>query len=157
MPSKAAFTTNGAAAAGQAAITGRCYCGKTTIAAPDLPLVTTYCHCNSCRRLTGAPVSAFCAFARGALDIHPAPHHAAPVSEGVERWFCAGCGSALAAVYDYLPDQVYVPIGIIDQADQITPSLHSHMQSALGWLHIDDDLPRSDSSGRDALNASRTP
>ena len=119
-----------------------------------MPQITTYCHCNSRRRLTGAPVAPFCDFARGDLNIDPAPHHAEPVNDGVERWFCAGCGSSLAATYDYLPDQVYVPVGIIDQAEQTAPTLHAHAQSRLGWLHITDDLPRSASSGRDTLNTS---
>jgi hypothetical protein len=100
-------------------------------------------------------VAAFSAFSKSDLDIYPAPHHADVVNEGVNRWFCAGCGTALAATYDYLPNQVYVPIGVIDQANDLIPAQHSHAESTLTWLHIDDDLPRSGQSGRDALNAAQ--
>ena len=55
------------------------------------------------------------------------------------------------ATYDYLPDQTYVPLGVLDQADTLAPQLHCHADSALPWLHIDDDLPRSAASGRDTL------
>lgn len=150
MPSKQAFTTSETPSSPP--VTGRCYCGKTTVSARKSPLITTYCHCSSCRRLTGAPVAAFSAFTAGDLDISPAPHHAAPVTNGVDRWFCADCGTSLAATYDYLPDQIYVPLGLLDQADALAPTHHSHAGSALPWLHINDDMPRSDGSGRDALN-----
>ena len=43
-------------------ITGRCYCGKTTIRASRPPQMVAYCHCQDCRRATGAPVAAFAAF-----------------------------------------------------------------------------------------------
>jgi hypothetical protein len=67
--------------------------------------------------------------------------------------FCPKCGSPLAASYDYLPGQTYVPIGVLDQADQFAPEQHSHADSALPWLHITDDLPRFSASGRGRLNA----
>lgn len=73
---------------------------------------------------------------------------------GVTRWFCRNCGTALLAHYDYLPDQLYVPIGIIDQATDIKPEMHCYAKSGMPWLHIQDDLDRHDDSGSDALNQS---
>ena len=75
---------------------------------------------------------------------------------GVERWNCAACGSPLAAWFPYLPDQVYIPIGIMEQADALPPQLHSHADSALPWLHIDDTVPRQSGTARDALAESGT-
>ncbi|MEM9784149.1 MAG: GFA family protein [Pseudomonadota bacterium] len=105
-----------------------------------------------CRRWTGAPVAAFAAFPAGSVTLTPDPGPFSTVA-GVERWFCRSCGSPLAARFDYLPDQIYVPIGVIDQADTILPAMHSHHGARLSWLHIDDDLPRPDASARDALNS----
>ena len=134
-----------------ATVTGRCYCGAVSIAATAPPQTVTYCHCEDCKRWTGAPAPAFAAFARISLNLMPEPQ---PVSHapGVKRWFCAACGSALAATFDYLPGQVYVPLGVLDQAADMPPSLHCHAGSALPWLHIDDDLPRADASGRNVLS-----
>ncbi|MEO0401072.1 MAG: GFA family protein [Pseudomonadota bacterium] len=114
-------------------------------------MTVAYCHCTDCRRWTGAPVAAFAAFLRS--DLVAAPALAPPLEHapGVERWTCPKCGSPLAARFDYLPDQVYVPLGIIDQADRLAPVLHSHADSALPWLHIDDDTPRAPASARDVL------
>jgi hypothetical protein len=149
LPSDPAFTTTQTHVSPP--VTGRCYCGKTTFSATNYPYITTYCHCSDCRRLSGAPAAAHCAFTPADLNITPAPHHAAAVTKGVERWFCEHCGTALAATYDYLPDQVYVPLGVIDQINEISPQFHCHAESMLPWLEIDDDLPRSSDSGRDVL------
>ncbi|WP_420011810.1 GFA family protein [Tateyamaria sp.] len=115
------------------------------------PRTASYCHCVDCRRWTGASVAAFAAF--DAVSVHGL---GAPVvhPSGAERWNCADCGSPLAARFAYLPDQTYVPVGILDQADAIAPALHSHADSQLPWLHIADDLPRFEASARSRLSGS---
>ncbi|MEM9761172.1 MAG: GFA family protein [Pseudomonadota bacterium] len=133
-------------------LNGRCYCGATTLTADASPLVVSYCHCEDCRRWTGAPLPAFVALPEGALTLTPEPHPFSAVP-GVKRWFCPRCGSPLAARFDYLPGQVYVPLGVVDQAAALAPELHSHADAALPWLHVADDLPRHSGSARDALNA----
>ncbi|WP_299690168.1 GFA family protein [uncultured Tateyamaria sp.] len=111
-----------------------------------------YCHCRDCRRWTGGPVAAFAAFDRTALTATPPLPAPASHSAGVERWNCTACGSPLAAQFDYLPTQVYVPLGILDQIDAAAPQLHCHAESAPRWLHIADDLPRQTGSARDTLS-----
>lgn len=136
-----------------AGFTGRCYCGAVTLRAASPPLITTYCHCSDCRRLTGAPVGAFSAFAEGAITASPGLGDPVEIRPGVTRWFCRSCGSQLAARYAYLPEQIYTPVGLWDQAAEFEPQSHSHMASALPWFHLQDDLPRHEASGRDRLNA----
>ncbi len=135
------------------AVTGRCYCGQTRIEADASPFTVAYCHCGDCRRWTGAPAPAFAAFREGQVRLTPAHTPAKPVTEGVTRWICPDCGSALLARFDYLLNQVYVPLGVIDQAQDFPPELHCHADAALPWLHLDDGLPRTGGSGRGTLNA----
>jgi hypothetical protein len=134
-------------------LTGRCYCGASVISAGPA-LTASYCHCTDCRRWTGAPVAAFAAVAAETLVL---PGNAAlfDSGSGVQRWTCPACGSPLACAFDYLPGQVYLPLGVLDQADALPPRLHSHADAALPWLHISDDLPRAHASARASLNASR--
>ncbi len=132
-------------------ITGQCYCGAVSLAADGPPEVVSYCHCDDCRRVTGAPVAAFAAFATDALHVTPALGAPISANPGVNRWFCHQCGSPLAATFDYLPGQVYVPLGLLDQADILPPKLHSHADKCLPWLQIKDDLPREHGSARDSL------
>lgn len=132
-------------------ITGRCYCGATTIRATQAPQTIAYCHCRDCRRVTGAPVAAFAAFEASAVTVSPNEGQRVSVNPGVERTFCPSCGSPLLGRYAYLPGQVYVPIGLLDQADDLAPQMHVHSSERLAWLHIDDDLERIAASGRESL------
>ena len=132
-------------------ITGRCYCGRTTIAATRPPSAVAYCHCIDCRRATGAPVAAFAAFDEADVTFTPNDGTKANVNPGVERTFCPDCGSPLAGRYDYLPGQVYVAVSLLDQADDLAPQLHAHASQRLKWLHIDDDLERDVSTSRAKL------
>lgn len=138
-----------------AVFTARCYCGASRLRLDRAPLTAAYCHCRDCRRWTGAPVGAFAAFLPAALSADPPLGAGISLAPGVRRWNCPTCGSPLAARFDYLPRQVFIPLGIIDQADQIAPQNHCHAAAALPWLHLSDDLPRDASSARERLNATR--
>ena len=124
---------------------GRCYCGAHSVRAVGF-LSAAYCHCADCRRITGAPVAAFGAYQTVRIEPSVLPKS---FVRGVTRWACQSCGSALAATFDYLPGQTYVPLGILDAPP--APQMHCHTDSAVPWLHIDDDLPRHSGSGRDGL------
>lgn len=133
-------------------VSGRCYCGATTIRATALPRDIAYCHCIDCRRVTAAPVAAFAAFDETAVTFSPHDGTKVHANPGVERTFCGECGSSLAGRYDYLPGQVYIGLGLLDQAEAFAPKLHAHCSQRLTWLHIDDDLERFEGSARTKLN-----
>ena len=137
-----------------AVITGRCYCGATTITATQLPQTVAYCHCKDCRRVSGAPVAAYAAFDETAVTFSPDGGRKVHVNPGVVRSFCADCGSPLADRYDYLPGQVYIAVGVLDQADDLAPQLHAYESQRLTWLHIDDDLERFATTSRARLSVS---
>ena len=130
--------------------TGRCYCGASCLFAEGEPEIVTYCHCSDCRRATGAPVAAFAQFPESAVKMK------GPVGtrshRGVSRQFCTSCGSPLTARFDYLPGRIYLAVGCLDAAAELTPELHCHFDARLPWLCIKDDLARIPTSGRRALN-----
>lgn len=132
-------------------ISGKCYCGAITFRAAAKPQTVAYCHCRDCRQSTGAPVAAFAAFKEGDITFEPSEGKTVAVSSGVIRSFCSDCGSPLTGRYDYLPEQVYVPIGVIDQANDLAPELHAHAQERLKWLCIVDDIERSPGTSRASL------
>ncbi len=113
----------------------------------------TYCHCGDCKRATGAPVVAFAAFDFDDFTVMPGLPAPVSVTDGVRRWFCRDCGSPVAATYDYLPGMVYVPLGLIDQADALAPQMHAHAGSRFHWMDAGIDLPSHDGSARDRLTA----
>ncbi len=72
-------------------------------------------------------------------------------TEGVHRRNCPKCGTPLTARFGYLPGQVYVPVGILDEAAALAPQVECHVASHLPWVPIDPDLPASDGSARETL------
>ncbi|MGH1577258.1 GFA family protein [Planktotalea sp.] len=137
----------------EALFSGRCYCGQATFKSNRSPETVAFCHCGDCKRWTGSPAPAFAAFEEGALTFTPALSAAISINSGVDRWNCPKCGSPLAARFDYLPDQIYIPLGLLDQADALPARLHCHAEKSLAWLHISDDLPRSVGTARAELNS----
>ena len=103
--------------------------------------------------MSGAPVSAFAAFPIDRICFAPTLDDGFSANPGVTHWFCRTCGSPLAATYVYLPGQIYVPLGLLDQAADLPPCLHAHADAGLAWLHIADTLPRIDGSSRDHLKS----
>lgn len=132
-------------------ITARCYCGHVALSSTRPPNTVAFCHCKDCRRWTGSPAPAFVAIARDALVTKPSLGAPVITNPGVERWNCARCGSPLAATFDYLPDQIYVPLGLVDQADQLPAQIHCHSEQQLPWLHIQDSAARGIGSAREDL------
>ena len=133
-------------------IEGRCYCGRTRIRARAEPRSVCYCHCEDCRRISGAPVSVLAAFDAYAVTVTPEPATAS-AAPGTLRAFCGACGSPVMGTYDYLPGQVFVPVGLLDAAHRLKPTHHAHHGARLPWLALSDDAPRVDGSSRAVLNA----
>ncbi len=73
------------------------------------------------------------------------------INAGVNRWICGKCGSPMAATFDYLPTQIYIPIGVIDDADDLSPQVHCFAEQALSWLHMNDGVTKQTGTGRDTL------
>jgi len=132
-------------------ITGRCYCGAVGIAADGPPKRVVYCHCADCKRSTGAPVAAYAAFAEEDVRFDPLEAVGDVERPGARRSFCKACGSPVAGRYEYLPGQVYVPLGVLDQAEVLGPEMHAHWGERYGWLCLRDDLARVEGSSRDLL------
>ena len=126
----------------------RCFCGACdeTITAPLLTVAA--CHCADCRRWTGAALPVFAAFAAAELTEVGKMFHA---DSGSRRWNCAECGSPLMATFPYLPEQIYIPVGVLDTAEALMPKVQSYKTEALGWIHLDGDVAAFEGSSRDAL------
>jgi len=137
-------------------LTGRCYCGATTFNTTQEPQTIAYCHCDSCRRATGGPVAAFAALDENTVTFTPNEGRKISINPGVTRTFCSECGSSLTGRYDYLPGQVYISIGVIDQANDFPPRIHCHESERFSWLHIDDNLERVSSTARLKVKAPST-
>src|SRR6266576_5513586 len=82
---------------------GSCLCGAVRFVATGQPESVAWCHCESCRKHSGAPVSVFVAFKRAAYVVAKGEITKLNSSPGKLRGFCVRCGSALTCESERLP------------------------------------------------------
>jgi hypothetical protein len=124
------------------ALEGGCLCGGIRYRTSGDPIAIVYCHCNSCRRASGAPVVAWAMWALDCFEFAAGKPGVYVSSPGVERRFCASCGTPLTYVADYMPDLVDVTVASFDNPRALAPQMHIWDSERVPWLALADRLPR---------------
>jgi hypothetical protein len=117
---------------------GGCICGAVRFVATGQPKWVAWCHCQSCRRHSGAPVSVFAAFERAAYTVTKGEIAKFNSSPGTRRGFCAKCGSTLTYESEHSPTETHFHVGAFDQAEWLAPTQHDFPEERLSWLHLGD-------------------
>ncbi len=123
-------------------LTGGCLCGGIRYRVRGAAIVTTLCHCSLCRRAAGAPLVAWAMFPLGSFGLESGALAIYPSSPGVERGFCGRCGTTLSFTASFLPGLIDLTIASFDEPERLPPQLHMWERERIGWLALDDDLPR---------------
>lgn len=124
-------------------LTGGCHCGAVRFAiAAGGVTIGGYCHCSICRRLSGAPVTAWVAVAEGAYAVTAGRPVTYRSSDHGGRDFCASCGSQL--LYRGDDGTVTVSTTALDTPDDpaVAPQIHIYTGNRLPWFDTADELPR---------------
>ncbi|HUY29338.1 MAG TPA: GFA family protein [Candidatus Binataceae bacterium] len=128
--------------------TGGCLCRSIRFEI-DRVFDVIYCHCNHCRRSSGAPVIVTAQVAGDAFRLTAgAPSQYATSSTGCS-YFCAKCGSGLYGEYLVVNHPLAVDgryfsvrVGTFDDPERVRPQIHQFVESKLSWFDTTDDLPR---------------
>jgi hypothetical protein len=102
-----------------------------------------YCHCNRCRKQTGAPVSAFVHVPRAGFKLLSGELIA-------ELWERRGRGMICASFWGGVcfdmgdRDLLSIDIGLLDEPARVRPTFHQCVSSKLPWLELNANLPRFD-------------
>jgi hypothetical protein len=116
----------------------RCLCGAVRFQAAGAPQWVLWCHCDSCRRHTGAPASVFVAFANDAVTVTQGEIAKFTSSPGVERGFCAKCGTTLTCSNERLVDETHFHVGAFERAAELAPAGEFFAEERLPWMpHAD--------------------
>ena len=121
---------------------GGCLCGAVRYEVSGEPVTVALCHCSMCRRSSAAPAVAWALFDQGGLRFVSGKPAAYASSPGVERAFCARCGTPLTFRADFLPGLVDVTVGSMDAPATLPPRMHMWAAKQLPWLLLADSLPR---------------
>jgi hypothetical protein len=115
---------------------GRCLCGAVAYRAEGAPKWIANCHCASCRRAVGAPLTTYAGFpaerfawAAGT----PARHRSSP---GVTRTFCGRCGRSLTYEGERWPGEVHVLVATLDRPEDFPPQRDAFVEEKLPWLQL---------------------
>lgn len=123
-------------------VSGRCLCGAVAFAAGPALYPATLCHCESCRRASGAHAVGWVTVEASSLSWPRAAPKAFQSSTGVTRTFCAACGSPLTYQNARRPGEIDVTIGSLDEPGNFAPTDHLWMEDAVTWDRPEDGLPQ---------------
>ncbi len=123
-------------------ITGRCFCGAIRYECGAALYPPTLCHCQSCRRVSGAHALGWLTVATGELRYTRGQPVEFESSPGRHRGFCAGCGSPTSYRSDLRPGEADLTLGTLDAPGRMAPADHIWMEDAPGWDKPGDGLPR---------------
>ena len=121
---------------------GRCQCRAVEYAFSGTPIWTAHCHCESCRRTTSAAFATYVGVKLEQFNYMKGEPTFYESSAGVNRYFCAKCGSPLAYISDKWPGEIHLHAGSLDDPQSIAPTGHVHVTEALPWAEVHDQLPR---------------
>ena len=132
--------------AGEEKIKGGCMCGAVRYEASGEPVDVAYCHCESCRKHSGAPAVVWVAFDTNQIRFVGEARKIFESSPGVERAFCGQCGTPLTWEAKSLrfPGRHITEffISTLDTPEKFVPDRHWFAGEQLSWFEVADDLPR---------------
>ena len=119
---------------------GTCFCGAVEIEATGEPLEMGYCHCQSCRHYSGAPLVAFILWQAEQVRVSGGAEVLARFHKGgiSERCFCSRCGGHVLSTL--------VGFGLVDVYPAVLPSVafrpSVHLNYGERVVQIRDGLPK---------------
>jgi hypothetical protein len=119
---------------------GSCFCGAVKIEVTGKPEAMGYCHCNSCRSWSAAPVNAFSLWKPEAVEVKSGADQIATFQKTPfsERQYCKKCGGHLM--------NRHPTIGLVDVYAATIPGLPFapgvHVNYAETVLPMKDGLPK---------------
>ena len=129
---------------------GRCLCGNLQFELRGKPLWVAHCHCQSCRRNTGSAVATFVGYNKEQLSYTRGERKFYASSPGVQRGFCADCGTPMTYESNRYSGEVHLYVSTLDNPGAHRPQAHVFFAERLPWMELEDDLPRYEGLTADA-------
>lgn len=116
-------------------------CGAVTFVVRGVLENLCFCHCESCRRASGAPFVAWGTCNPTDLEIEGelASYRSSPP---VTRGFCSRCGTSVTYAHESRPGEIDIALATLDDPAALKPAYHLWVSEKLPWISIDDSLPQ---------------
>ena len=121
-------------------LTGGCHCGSVRYETADTPFERAFCHCELCRKTTGAPAVAWFTVRESTLRLtgEPASHAS---SEHAVRTFCGRCGTQITFKDAAYGDRIDITTASLDDPEAAPPVEQIWVKSRLPWMAAAHSLP----------------
>lgn len=133
-----------------AEITGGCLCGAIRFEVTGDPVRTAHCHCDDCRRATGASFATNVFFKEEDVKITqgtPSSYdHGADSGNTMTKQFCAKCGSQMFGGGTGSPGVIHVKVGVLDDASFVKPQIEVYTGKALPFTKLSDETEHFEAS-----------
>jgi len=129
---------------------GSCLCGGVRFEIDGEFEPRSYCHCTSCKRLSGGAATANARVRSDSIRITSGEEllHTFTPEGGSAKTFCSACGSNLFGGGWPESDQASVRLSAIDDPLPGRAAKHIYTRSVASWETVPDDgLDRVDGSG----------
>ncbi|QIK79372.1 GFA family protein [Sphingomonas piscis] len=115
-------------------LTGRCHCGQVKYQMPEEAIHQAICHCEDCRRHSGAPFVGWALVQSSDLLIEGELKTYESSADG-RRQFCPNCGTGLFYLNPVIfPNQTDVQIATLDNPDAIVPTAQIQTAERIDWV-----------------------
>ena len=119
---------------------GGCLCSAVRWRASGTPTRVVHCHCEMCRRSSGAAFITAAAYPAAAVRREAGELTWYQSSPEASRGSCARCGNWSSRRRG---EDVWLTVGTFDEPENVTPQEHHMAESQLPWVkQLDDGLPR---------------
>ncbi len=117
-------------------ISGSCYCNAVQFKVSGAPKAVVNCHCNFCRKHSGAAFSTYAAVLEAALEIVSGADSISSfkVEEDAHKHFCKQCGTPIFNKNARYPGMSMIYLGGISELSGIAPTANIYCESQLAWV-----------------------
>jgi hypothetical protein len=119
---------------------GGCFCGAIRYRVDGAIESVAHCHCNSCRRSSGAAFVTWFTVGRERFAWTGGKPSQFASSPGVTREFCGTCGTELTYANVKAARTIDITIGSLDCAAGHPADRHIWTADKLDWLRLDEQL-----------------
>lgn len=127
--------------------TGGCLCGAVRYECAAEPAMAGICHCEDCRRSSGAGHSAHLAVTEDKVKLTgPTSSYSKPADSGnmVTRHFCGTCGAPVFSRNAGMPGMIFFRASSLDDLEVFKPEMHVFAGRAATWDRPRDGVPAFD-------------
>lgn len=131
-------------------ITGGCLCGAIRYEVTGEPVRTAHCHCDDCRRATGASFATNVFFKEEDVKITQGTpsryEHSADSGNTMIKEFCGTCGSQIFGIGSGSQGIKHVKVGTLDDAGFVKPQIEVYTGKALPFTKLSDETEHFEAS-----------